>query len=150
MSLPSQLAWPVVEIIRWSEAAEGTVGGLTVNRMPICQTLEPNDRDDNLEGGNSSIEAQEYHCRLRRTSDHGETYGVLGVTGRSGVLFHTGNKDVHTKGCILPVTTIGYDDKGRLFMGSSKAAYDLLKAALKKSNHGTQPTDFTLRIVKGY
>lgn len=150
MKLPTELSWPVVEIIRWSEAAEGTVGGLMVNRMPICLTLEPNDRDDNQEGGNSCIEPQEYHCRFRQTADHGLTYGVLDVPGRSAILFHTGNTDAHTKGCILPVTTIGYTDKGRLFMGSSRDAYNLLVEALTKANHGTKPRDFTLRIVKGY
>lgn len=150
MSFPARIAWPVVDILRWSEAGEGTVGSLLVNRVAVCLTLEPNDRDDNLEGGNSCIEAQEYRCHLRQTDNHGETYEVLGVPGRSAVLFHTGNRDVDSRGCILTVTTIGDDEEGHQFLGASRVAYRRFRAALMAANHGTLPEDFTLRIVKGY
>jgi hypothetical protein len=48
----------------------------------------------------SCIPEGSYLCQLVDTPHHGLTYQVL-VPGRVGVLFHSGNTEIDTKGCIL-------------------------------------------------
>jgi hypothetical protein len=91
---------PVLELIRLEESEEyGTFGVLKIQKEVFCATLEPADR---LNAQNiSSIPAQQYVLK-RHTSDRfGETFQVMDVPGRSGVLLHPGNVQGNTEGCII-------------------------------------------------
>lgn len=78
---------------------EGTTGVLIVDGNPICITLEPTWR--NNERNISCIPSGRYLCKRVDSPKYGDTFEVRNVPNRSHILFHTGNKDSHTKGCIL-------------------------------------------------
>lgn len=97
---------PVVEILRREETDRGTIGVLSVNKKVIGFTLEEADR---LNKQNvSSIPAQQYTMKRRWSNRFKlETFEVKNVTGRSAILFHPGNTDADTEGCILPGLEVG-------------------------------------------
>lgn len=90
---------PVLELIRLEETDAGTFGVLKVNKQVFCVTLEPGDLE-NAEN-RSSIPAQQYTCRRVKSPRFGKTFQVLGVPGRSDILFHPGNTAADTRGCII-------------------------------------------------
>ena len=49
----------------------------------------------------SCIPAGSYLCRRRQSPKFGNTFRVEDVPGRSQILFHAGNTEEDTKGCIL-------------------------------------------------
>lgn len=67
--------------------------------IPFCVTLElpwfANTREI------SCIPAGIYICERRISPRHGETFEVMDVSNRTDILFHKGNFDDDTKGCIL-------------------------------------------------
>ena len=91
---------PIVEIVRLQEFEEtGTLGIMKINKEVFCFTLEPPDRD-NL-SNISNIPEQQYYCERYNSNKFGETFKILDVPRRRDILFHTGNQDEDTEGCIL-------------------------------------------------
>ena len=88
-----------------TNATEGTFGVLTVDGMPFCVTLEPysNDNQSNV----SCIPAQQYMCKPYSSAKYNNVYQVMNVPGRSSILFHSGNTDNHTEGCIILASYYG-------------------------------------------
>ena len=89
---------PIVDIVRLSEIG-GTFGAMLVQRDPVCWTLEPQDRENSRNV--SSIPAQQYLCQRVNSPRFGETFMVMDVPNRDGILFHPGNAESDTEGCIL-------------------------------------------------
>jgi len=91
---------PSVDIIRLQESfVYGTFGVMRINTDPLFVTLEPPDKE-NL-ANKSSIPAQQYECEMTESPKYGWTYKVKDVPARTDILFHPGNIDEHTHGCIL-------------------------------------------------
>lgn len=89
-----------LEIIRLEESAEhGTFGVLKINKSVYCCTLEPSDRLNKT--NQSSIPAKQYKCNKIISPKYGTTYQVMDVPDRTHILFHAGNIDDHTEGCII-------------------------------------------------
>jgi hypothetical protein len=89
----------ITELIRLEEGPEGTFGILKLDKRIFCATLEL--RDELNRPNCSCIPGpQQYLCK-RRLTRHGETFEVMDVPGRSGILFHSGNFLGDTQGCIL-------------------------------------------------
>ena len=93
-----------------SHPDHGTFGALTIDGQPICVTLEPyhNDNERNI----SCIPTGQYICKPYSSERYPNTYEVTGVANRSHILFHAGNWDDDTNGCILlgeSFSTIGND-----------------------------------------
>ena len=88
------------KIIRLEEhAIYGTFGALLIDSQVFCATLELSDR---LNHPNvSSIPPQQYTCRKTSSPKFGQTFEVMDVPSRSGILFHPGNTIDDTMGCIL-------------------------------------------------
>lgn len=89
-----------VRIIRVEENfTHGTFGVLLLNTSAFCVTLEPPDilNEQNL----SSIPAQQYMVEMTTSPKYGNVYEIQNVPGRSHCLFHAGNTEEHTEGCIL-------------------------------------------------
>jgi len=106
---------PIVDLIRLSEIG-GTFGALLIQRDPVCWTLEPQDRENarNI----SSIPAQQYICNRVNSPRFGETFMIMDVPGRDSILFHPGNDEDDTEGCvILGMTILG------LRLGLSREAF---------------------------
>lgn len=78
---------------------DGTLGVLICGNHPVCVTLEENWRDNAK--GISCIPEGQYLCQRVDTPHHGITYQVMNVPGRSAILFHSGNSEKDTEGCIL-------------------------------------------------
>lgn len=90
---------PVLELIRLEEAFVGTFGILKIQKMIICYILEPRDRENKK--NISSIPVQQYLCRRHRSPRFGETFEVIEVPNRTNILFHWGNKEAETEGCLM-------------------------------------------------
>lgn len=91
---------PVVELVRLEEHQDfGTFGVLLINKQVFCVTLEPNDEEN--APFKSSIPAQQYFAKHHHSPKFGETFLVQGVPGRTNILFHPGNLEADTSGCII-------------------------------------------------
>lgn len=76
-------------------------GGLTVDGVHECFTLEDELREDKVMG-ETAIPAGSYQLGLRKSPKFGpDTIEVLGVPGFSDILIHSGNRDEDTAGCVL-------------------------------------------------
>ena len=79
--------------------AQGTFGVLLDNDEPFCLTLE--DPWKNNEPNVSCIPDGMYNCERAKSPKFGDTFEVTRVTGRTHILFHRGNTQDDTHGCIL-------------------------------------------------
>jgi len=96
----------IVELVRLEENFdEGTFGVLKIDKKVFCMTLELPDRENEV--SRSSIPVQQYICRRYNSPKFGETFMVENVPGRSFILFHPGNTDEDTEGCILLGERVG-------------------------------------------
>lgn len=130
-------------IVRVSSSEKsGTFGVLTVDGYPICGTLEP--RWKMNKPNVSCIPAGQYVCRRVDSPTYGDTFEVTGVIDRSHILFHAGNWDHNTQGCIL----LG-EQFGRL---AGEAALQCSKQAVMdfKTVLGSSCDEFLLTIVECY
>jgi len=84
---------------RVSTNRDGTYGVLIDNTVPFAVTLEKSWKDN--EPLVSCIPAGTYMCRRIISPKFGETFMVKDVPGRSFILFHKGNIEDDTSGCIL-------------------------------------------------
>ncbi len=87
-----------VKIVRTDTNADtGTFGILSVNGVPLCNTLElfwlHNKRNV------SCIPSGIYYCKKHESRIH--DWRIVDVPNRSGVLFHAGNTVNDIQGCIL-------------------------------------------------
>ena len=94
---------PVVELIRVKHDSDGTFGVLVFPDAPVFVTLEPQWKDN--EKNISCIPEGEYKCVRYNSPTYGETFMVTDVYGRSYILFHWGNTENDTEGCII----LGYE-----------------------------------------
>jgi hypothetical protein len=110
----------ILELIRLYESEQGTVGALKINKVPFCVTLEPADRLNQI--SISSIPAQQYDVYRTVSPMFGDCFEVAAVPGRTNILFHAGNTDDNTEGCILLAQHWGKLD-GELAVLNSGATY---------------------------
>ena len=89
----------VIKIIRVESGDEGTFGILTLNGRAFCVTLEPEDL--NNRDFVSCIPTGTYLCKRIVSPKYGDVFEVQDVPSREHVLFHAGNRDQNTEGCIL-------------------------------------------------
>lgn len=104
-----------LDLIRLSTGADGTFGVLLDQGIPFAITLEEewlyNARDI------SCIPEGYYTCERIVSPKFGDTFEVKKVQGRSSILFHKGNTEINTQGCILIGESFGKlwaldDEKG--------------------------------------
>ena len=87
-------------VFAWLDLFDAT--GARVARFPTAE-------DDWLNNapGKSCIVAGSYLCRRKVSPKFGETFEVTGVPGRSAILFHGGNTEEDTQGCVLLGSALG-------------------------------------------
>ena len=97
---------------------KAVLGTLELDGRELCKTLE-NPWLDNTKDI-SCIPEGTYKCKphSRRFSD---TWKITGVSKRSGIVFHTGNTESDTEGCILTGSVIGSLSGERAVLGSRRA-----------------------------
>ena len=69
--------------------------------------------------------------RLKPDSDAFETFEIKGVPGHWGILFHVGNYNRDSDGCVLVGTGIGWTAKKDKMIVGSKLAFDRLMKHLE-------------------
>lgn len=84
---------------RVTTGEQGTFGVLLVNDIPFALTLERKWLNNRV--NISCIPEGEYACNRVKSPKFGNTFEVTNVTGRSHILFHKGNLDDDSHGCIL-------------------------------------------------
>jgi hypothetical protein len=77
---------------------DGTFGVLLDESEPFAVTLEPEWLDNKKD---SCIPEGRYVCERFTSGKHGKTWMVKDVPGRSFILFHKGNTEEDSEGCIL-------------------------------------------------
>lgn len=93
-----------LRLVRYCETEDGTFGVLTYNSQPFCLTLEPNDRGNKH---NSCIPAGTYLCRRHSGPKFKNTWEIINVPNRTAILFHIGNIEDDSLGCILLGKSLG-------------------------------------------
>ncbi len=89
-----------VNIVRIHSSKAGTFGVLLLDGMPIGVTGER--PWENNERNISCIPPGQYLCQRVKAPKHGDTFEIIGVPGRSAILFHKGNLPLeHSQGCVL-------------------------------------------------
>jgi len=124
-----------------SHPEEGVFGVLVLSGRPICVTLEPYHRDNNQ--NISCIPTGNYICQKVKSLRYGVTFHIKEISGRTDVLFHSGNRDNDSRGCVI----LG-EEFGTLFgdwavMGSKRAHNEFMKRLEEEK-------EFMLTITEAY
>ena len=89
-----------LKLVRIAFIPDGTFGILfDHDNSIICLTLEREWK--NNEKNISCIPRGKYICRRVKSPKFGETFEVCDVLGRSHILFHSGNIEDDTHGCVV-------------------------------------------------
>ena len=113
---------------RLATGEEGTPGVLIYDNWPFALTLEREWLDNQV--GISCISAGTYYCERVDSPRFGDTFEVLEVLGRSHILFHKGNIDDDSHGCIL-VGEQFEPINGKKAIRASKKGYNEFMGILK-------------------
>lgn len=108
--------------------ADGTFGVLLDGDTPFAVTLERKWLDNRAEV--SCIPVGVYICKRVNSPRFGDTFEVTGVSGRSHILFHSGNSEDDTKGCILVAEQFG-SINGKTAVQVSREGFAEFMARLK-------------------
>lgn len=85
------------EIVRLEKSSQGFLGVLRIDGEIFCMTLEPD---------TTFIKPGCYHCQRFHGTKWPNTFEIE-VPGHEAVLFHAGNVEADTKGCVLLGSTAG-------------------------------------------
>lgn len=124
---------PFIILKRVASRGDGTFGVLLWDgTLPFAVTCELPWR--NNEKMISCIPAGTYLCRRVNSPKFGPTFQVLEVPDRSEILFHKGNVDDDTRGCILTGESFSTWDDGSVSIAQSGAAFSEFMERLRGSD----------------
>ena len=115
-------------------AGHPTLGVLLHKHQPFCVTLEREWLNNRR--GESCIPIGHYHgVRCRTSPDYdfkdspkfGDTFQVYGVDGRKNILFHKGNIEEDTHGCIIVGESFGYLGGNQAVLSSGTAFEEFME-----------------------
>lgn len=89
----------IFKLKRIAENKDGTFGVLIDGDVPFSLTCEDRWRDNKK--NISCIPYGSYICKRVKSSRFGNTFEITDVPNRTHILFHTGNTELNTHGCIL-------------------------------------------------
>lgn len=130
----------------------GVLGRLFTDTGDMVAVTLEHAYESGIEGYSPKVPAGTYRCvrgthQLHKGDSLGppfETFEVMGVAGHAGILFHKGNFNKDSQGCILVGQTFADLDKdGHLDVTNSGATFTrfmVLQAAVD---------EFELRVVRG-
>lgn len=110
---------------RIAKNVDGTFGTLIDEDVPFCLTVER--PWINNQTGISCIPDGTYICKRVNTPKHGNTFEVTNVLGRTAILFHKGNIDNDSHGCIVVGEQYGYLGDKVAVLASGPAFDEFLK-----------------------
>ena len=112
-------------IVRLEMSDQGALGVFLIEDVIFCFTLEP----DKNEKGKLYIPQGVYHCPRFHGNQWKDTFEIL-VPGHTAVLFHAGNVEADTQGCILLGSTTG-KLKGQRAVLNSGATFQVFLRTMK-------------------
>lgn len=115
----------MMQLVRVAENERGMFGVLLWDRRPFAISLEPPWRDNQEDI--SCIPQGEYKCVRVQSPKFGETFKVIGVDGRTDILFHWGNELEDTEGCILIGEEFGKLNGFDAILSSMRAFKELMR-----------------------
>ncbi len=110
-----------LRLVRVSETTTATFGVLTQAGEAFAVTMEPPWKDNapNV----SCIPPSIYICAATNSPKFGYTFEIVGVHGRSAILFHCGNSAENTRGCVLVGEQFEKLDSGVAGILASRAGF---------------------------
>ena len=94
-----------LKLKRVSDNEDATFGVLINGNIPFAVTLEPAWEDNKK--GISCIPSGPYSCKRVKSPKFGDTFEILDVEERTHILFHKGNSERNTQGCVLIAEEFG-------------------------------------------
>lgn len=128
------------KLVRIAYISDGTFGVLLDEETPFCLTLEKEWKDN--EKNISCIPRGEYLCKRVDSPKFGDTFEVCYVPGRSDILFHKGNIEDDSEGCII-IGEQYHKYKGKISIKASRQGFWEFKERTKDSEF------FKLEITDG-
>lgn len=125
----------IIDLLRYNDNGESTLGLFFINKKFQCYTLEDEQRTEKV-AGDTRIDAGIYEVKFRevmspKTIEYRKKYPwftwhleVTGVPKFDYVYIHIGNKDDHTDACVLVADTANNNSLSDGFIGSSAPAYE--------------------------
>jgi hypothetical protein len=110
-----------LRIVRVERSEQGIIGVLTIDGKAECYTIQPDEKDKHF-----SIPVGNYLCRRFHGTRYKDTFEIV-VKGHSALLFHAGNTEEHSEGCILLGEEVGELDGRRAVLASGKAFAEFMK-----------------------
>ena len=127
-----------MKIIRLEMSEQGALGVLLINSVIFSFTLEP----DKNEKGKLYISQGAYHCQRFHGTKWENTFEIL-VPGHTAVLFHSGNTEADTQGCVLLGSSTGKLKGNRAVLNSGQTFKEFL-------NRTKNISEFSLFIEDHY
>ena len=146
-----------LEVLRFSSQDDSTMGALfdvTEGRKFLCFTIEDEARNEKV-AGETRIPAGTYKLKLRKeggfhgryTAKYGDMHKgmihVQDVPGFQYILWHTGNTDEHTEGCLLLGDTSQQNITKAGFIGASVDAYKRVYPAIAEAIENGEDVEAT-------
>ena len=94
-----------LKLKRVADNEDATFGVLINGDIPFAVTLEPAWEDNKK--GISCIPTGPYRCKRIKSPKFGDTFEILDVLERTHILFHKGNSERNTQGCVLIAEEFG-------------------------------------------
>lgn len=131
-------------LVRKLRRPDGIISDLYDGELLIAQTLEhsylqPDGRYD------AKISPGFYVCRrgphrLHNMTQDFETFEITGVVGHTNILFHWGNYNADSEGCVLVGTSYAVTPQGVAMITASRGAFARLM------DHANGLNEFTLTV----
>lgn len=115
---------PIYTLKRVFHSTDRTLGVLMDRWGPFCVTLEDPWRENRRNV--SCIPVGNYLCIRTQSPKFGNTFEVKHVENRNHILFHKGNTEEDTKGCILLGESFGYLGSKQAILSSGRAFQEFL------------------------
>ena len=93
------------KLIRVEQSSDGVRGVLSLDNEAFCVTMEPEEKDN--QAFVSCIPVGSYVCERYSSDKYPNTFEITEVPGRYNVLFHAGNTEDDTAGCVLVAQHFG-------------------------------------------
>jgi hypothetical protein len=123
------------KIVILEESEQGALGVLVLDNVIFCFCLLPDDADQKK----FHLSTGSYLCKRFHGTKWPNTFEIV-VEGHTAVLFHSGNTEVDSKGCVLLGSTTGKLKGNRAVLNSG----DTFKAFL---DYTKNINEFPLTVV---
>ncbi len=108
----------IVELVRLEKSTQGFIGILRFDGVVFCLTLESD---------TTFIKQGCFHCQRFHGVKWTNTFEIE-VPGHTAVLFHAGNVEADTKGCVLLGSSVGKLKGNRAVLNSGETFMRFLEA----------------------